>query len=174
LAERYAQAREIERVPVIVADGRTIHLSPGAHNRLEKAILDDFGEYHARGSILIYLGDTENKDVYVDRPSLETLGFDFSEHGKLPDVVLFEPNMAWLFLVEAVTSHGPMDAKRVTELRVILAGARAGLIFVSAFPTRGEYRKHQADISWETEVWIADEPTHLIHYDGHRFLGPYE
>lgn len=172
LVERYAQARAIERIPVTVS-GEIIELSPGAHNTLEKAILEDFAGYHARGSILVYLGDTENKDAYVDRASLESVGFDFSEHDKLPDVVLYEPNMTWLFLVEAVTSHGPMNPKRVHELRGLFANAHGGLIFVSAFPTRAEYRKHQADISWETEVWIAEEPTHLIHYDGERFLGPY-
>jgi hypothetical protein len=28
-------------------------------------------------------------------------------------------------------------------------------------------------ISWETEVWVADSPTHMIHFNGERFLGPY-
>jgi type II restriction enzyme len=172
LAEKYARARDLERVPVQV-NGRTLALSPGPHNQLERAIVEDFGEYHARGSLLLYLGDTANKDVHVDREGLESLGFDFSEHDKLPDVVLYDPNMGWLYLVEAVTSHGPMNAKRVEELRKLFGQARAGLIFVSAFPDRAEYRRHQADIDWETEVWIADEPTHLIHYNGDRFLGPY-
>jgi hypothetical protein len=27
---------------------------------------------------------------------------------------------------------------------------------------------------WETEVWVAGSPTHLIHFNGERFLGPYE
>jgi hypothetical protein len=34
--------------------------------------------------------------------------------------------------------------------------------------------KYLNDISWETEVWVADSPTHLIHFNGERFLGPYE
>lgn len=173
LVEKYAQARDMEKIPVEIL-GDVFELSPGAHNELEKAIVEDFAGYHARGSILLYLGDTAKKAAYVDRASLESLGFDFSEHDKLPDVVLYEPNMQWLFLVEAVTSHGPMDAKRVVELKKLFADTRAGLVYVSAFPNRAEYRKHQADISWETEVWIADEPTHLIHYNGDRFLGPHD
>ena len=92
LAEKYARARDLERVPVQV-NGRTLALSPGPHNQLERAIVEDFGEYHARGSLLLYLGDTANKDVHVDREGLESLGFDFSEHDKLPDVVLYDPNM---------------------------------------------------------------------------------
>ena len=39
----------------------------------------------------------------------------------------------------------------------------------SPLPTQ---RFHSA-IAWETEVWIADEPDHMIHYNGERFLGPY-
>lgn len=173
LAERYAQARDIAKIPVTIL-GEVFELSPGAHNELGRAIVEDFAGYHAPGSILLYLGDTAKKAAHVDRTSLEALGFDFSEHDKLPDVVLYEPNMQWLFLVEAVTSHGPMDAKRVVELKDLFGNTRAGLVFVSAFPNRAEYRKHQADISWETEVWIAEEPTHLIHYNGDRFLGPHD
>ncbi len=30
-----------------------------------------------------------------------------------------------------------------------------------------------AQIAWESEVWIAEEPMHMIHFNGERFLGPY-
>ncbi|MFS2517149.1 MULTISPECIES: BsuBI/PstI family type II restriction endonuclease [Parabacteroides] len=29
-----------------------------------------------------------------------------------------------------------------------------------------------ADIAWETEVWIAENPGHMIHFNGDRFIGP--
>ena len=79
-----------------------------------------------------------------------------------------------LLLVESVTSHGPVDAKRHNELAELFDGATPGLVYVTAFPNRVVMGKYLRDISWETEVWCADAPTHLIHFDGKRFLGPYE
>ena len=29
------------------------------------------------------------------------------------------------------------------------------------------------EISWETDVWLADSPTHLIHFDGEKYLDPH-
>jgi type II restriction enzyme len=50
----------------------------------------------------------------------------------------------------------------------------APVFHVTAFLTRNKFRKWAADIAWETEVWIAEAPDHLIHFDGKKFLGPYE
>jgi adenine-specific DNA-methyltransferase len=44
---------------------------------------------------------------------------------------------------------------------------------VTAFPDRVTFRKFAKDIAWETEVWIADNPDHMIHFNGDKFLGPY-
>ncbi len=101
------------------------------------------------------------------------LGIALDEHGKMPDVILFDRARRWLFLVEAVTSHGPIDGKRHDELRRLFGGANAGLVYVTAFLERKALQKDFANISWETEVWIAEAPSHLIHFDGERFLGPY-
>lgn len=105
---------------------------------------------------------------------LRTLGFPITEYDKLPDVIIYDEKRNWLFLVEAVTSHGPMSGKRVLELELMLAESRAGLIYVSAFPDMTEFRRHTTKIAWDTEVWIADLPEHMIHYNGDRFLGPGE
>jgi type II restriction enzyme len=100
------------------------------------------------------------------------LGLSASDHDNLPDVVLFDEARNWLFLIEAVTSHGPMSPKRVFEIEARLKGGKAGPVFVSAFPDMAEFRKHMKDIAWETEVWIAEIPDHMIHFNGDRFLGP--
>jgi hypothetical protein len=173
LAQRYAMDREQEMVPVVLPDGQTLTLSPGEHNDVERAVVEEFAPRFAPGSRLLYLGDTAEKAVFVDADRLAALGFDFDRHAKLPDVVLHDETRGWLLLIEAVTSHGPMNPKRVSELRLLFAGVALGLIFVSAFPNRAEYRKHQAEIAWETEVWLANEPSHLLHYNGDRFLGPH-
>ncbi len=92
----------------------------------------------------------------------------------MPDVVIHYLERDWLVLVEAVTSHGPVDAKRRGELAHLFAGARPGLVYVTAFLTRGDMVKYVGEISWATEVWVAESETHLIHFNGERFLGPYD
>ncbi len=109
-----------------------------------------------------------------DAPLLADLGVNLYSHGKMPDVVLYYADRHWLVLVEAVTSHGPVDGKRHTELTRLFIGAKAGLVYVTAFPNRAVMARYLGEIAWETEVWVADAPSHLIHFDGERFLGPYD
>jgi len=72
-----------------------------------------------------------------------------------------------------VTRAGPVDRKRRSELKDLFAGCKAGLVFVTAFANRKAMRSILTQLSWETEVWIAEDPDHLIHFNGERFLGPY-
>ncbi len=144
------------------------------HNRVQAAVVEEFAPRFAPGAILLYLGDTAKKSLHMDAGILAGLGIPITEHDKLPDIILYDKQRNWLFLVEVVTSHGPMTPKRVVELRVLLASCKARPIFVSAFPDFTEFRKHLRDIAWETEVWLAETPDHLIHYNGDRFLGPRE
>jgi type II restriction enzyme len=168
----YQTKRDIQRIPLKLADGNEIFLSPGTHNEVEVAVVTEFGSRFAKGSRLLYLGDTENKDVVFDGELLKKLGCKIIDHGKLPDVILYHEEKKWMFLVEAVASHGPMSQKRVNELKDIFGGAGLGLVFVSAFPDFGEFKRHAKEIAWDTEVWLADAPDHLIHYNGDRFVGP--
>ena len=174
LVAQYARAREQHRVPVQVAEGRSITLSPGDHSELIRAIVEDFAQRFAPGSALVYVGDTGEKMGYFDAVMLADLGVEVDTHGKMPDVVLFYGERNWLLLVEAVTSHGPVDGKRHAELMHLFKGSKAGLIYVTAFPSRALMGRYLGEIAWETEVWCADSPSHLIHFDGIRFLGPYE
>lgn len=156
-----------------IARGKKITLSPGEHSELIRAIIEDFGPRFAPGSVLIYAGDTGDKWGYFDAPLLAELGVDVDSHGKMPDVVLYIKEQNWLFLVESVTSHGPVDGKRHAELARLFDGSKAGLVYVTAFPDRATMSRYLGEIAWETEVWVADAPSHLIHFDGVRFLGPY-
>lgn len=173
LVGRYAREREMNLVPVKIGDGQTINLSPGGHSVLIRAIIEEFAPRFAPGSVLVYAGDTGDKMGYFDRDRLAALGVTVDNHGKMPDVVLHFVERNWLLLVESVTSHGPMDAKRHHELTALFSGSSAGLVYVTAFPTRAIFARYLAGIAWETEVWIADAPTHLVHFNGSRFLGPY-
>ena len=174
LAQRYAKERVQNLVPVQIAPRQEINISPGEHSLLIKAIVEDFAPRFAPGCVLVYVGDTGDKWGYFDEKLLSKLGVTVDSHGKMPDVVLFCPDKNWLLLVESVTSHGPVDAKRHAELAELFASASAGLVYVTAFPSRAVTARYLSEIAWETEVWVAEAPSHLIHFNGPRFLGPYE
>ena len=174
LAAKWARDREMRMIPVAVAPGREIALSPGAHSKLIKDILESFAPRFTPGAEVIYVGDTGDKVGYFEERRLAALGVTVDRHGKMPDVVLYFAEKQWLLLIESVTSHGPVDAKRHSELAALFTNANADLVYVTAFPSRLFMRRYLADISWETEVWSADAPSHLIHFDGERFLGPYQ
>jgi hypothetical protein len=173
LAELYAKERQQNLVPVKVAPGKSIKLSPGEHSKLIRAIIEDFAARFVPGAVLIYAGDTGEKWGYFDAPLLAKLGVTIEAHGKMPDVVLHYPKRNWLILVESVTSHGPVDGKRHAELAKLFRDSKAGIVYVTAFPNRAVMGRYLVEIAWETEVWVADAPSHLIHFNGERFLGPY-
>lgn len=173
LRDRYARRRTLNLVPVTIAPRKTIKLSPGKHSILIREIIEEFAPRFAPGSTLLYAGDTGAKWAYFDAPLLADLGVEVDSHGKMPDVVLHDTRRNWLLLVESVTSHGPVNPKRHGELASLFAGSTAGIVFVTAFPTRAMMSRHLGDIAWETEVWVAEAPSHLIHFNGERFLGPY-
>lgn len=174
LKKLYARERDMRRLPVQLANGQEIRLSPGGQNVLVKKILDDFCPLFTPGGRIVYVGDTQAKWAYFDSEALTVLGLEIEEHGKMPDVVVHHTEKNWLVLIEAVTSHGPVNPKRRRELKELFSKSTAGLVFVTAFLDRRAMLKYLNDISWETEVWVADSPTHLIHFNGERFLGPYE
>ncbi len=172
LKARYEKDRKLARIPVSMGSGTTLHLSPGRHNALSKAVIESFVPRFVPGAILVYVGDTGNKWAFYDKARLNSLGVTVDVHGKMPDVVLYCPDRNWLLLVESVTSHGPVDGKRHEELAALFAPSSAGLVYVTAFPNRRLMGRYLSEIAWETEVWCADSPSHMIHFNGERFLGP--
>jgi len=174
LLAKYARQRAQSRVPVRITREEEIALSPGQHSELIRAIIEEFAPRFAPGSLLIYVGDTGDKWGYFDEACLSELGVSIDSHGKMPDTVFYDVKRNWLLVVEAVTSHGPVDGKRHAELAGLFSEAKAGLVYVTAFPSRATMARYIGEIAWETEVWVAEAPSHLIHFDGERFLGPYD
>jgi type II restriction enzyme len=172
LIEIYLKAREQNIVPLKVADGTVYKLSPGKHNQLQAEIINEFGPRFAPGSKLVYLGDTAKKTVVLDQELIDTLHIPASEHGKFADVLLYDENKNWLFLIEAVTAHGPISPKRHFELEQLLTNCTVDKIYVTAFLDFATFKKFVNDIAWETEVWVAEIPSHMIHFNGDKFLGP--
>jgi len=173
LVEQYAMARNMEMIPLKLSDGTDLTLSPGAHSQLIKDIIVEFGPRFAPDAEVIYIGDTGAKEDHFRKERLAELGVTVDRKGKLPDVVLYWQARNWLLLIESVTSHGPVDGKRHGELAKLFANAKSGLVYVTAFPDRKVMAKYLMELSWETEVWVADAPTHMIHLNGDRFLGPH-
>jgi type II restriction enzyme len=172
LAKKYKKERKQILIPVKLSNGKTLKLSAGKHNEVQAAIVHNFAARFANGGSVLYLGDTAKKDLYVDTKMLGMLGVPVNQHSKLPDVIIYDPLKNWLFLIEAVTSHGPVSPKRIVELEELLKACTAGKIYVTAFPDFNEFKKHSNNIAWETEVWVVDSPDHMIHFNGDRFIGP--
>lgn len=174
LTDKYARERDMKRIPIQLGADHSISLSPGEHNLLAKAILEEFCPRFTPNGTVLYVGDTEDKMAYCDTCALAALGISVDQHGKMPDVIIHHTEKNWLVLIEAVTSHGPVSPKRHAELANLFSKSTAGLVYVTAFATRKALGKYLGNISWETEVWVAESPSHLIHFNGERFLGPYE
>lgn len=172
LSKKYKKERKQILIPVKLSNGKTLKLSSGKHNEVQAAIVHNFAARFANSGSVLYLGDTAKKDLYVDEKMLKELGIPVNQHSKLPDVIIYDHTKNWLFLIEAVTSHGPVSPKRVVELEEFLKNCKAGKIYVTAFPDFAEFKKHSNNIAWETEVWLADVPEHMIHFNGDRFMGP--
>jgi hypothetical protein len=172
LSEVYLKERDLIQIPVQLANGEVIKLSAGKHNEVQAAIVEQFAPRFANGGTLLYLGDTAKKDLFVDEKTLKELGIPIDQHSKLPDVVIYDTTRNWLFLIEAVTSHGPVSPKRIVELEEFLKNCKVGKVYVTAFPDMTEFKKHSNNIAWETEVWLMEVPDHMIHFNGDRFMGP--
>jgi len=171
---RYAAAATVREVLVRLPSGEQLSLSPGAHNELQGRIVESFIPAFDPLAEVLYCGDTRDKYLHINMVKLKELGIDITRksHTKLPDVVLYNENKDWLYLIEAVTSHGPIGKKRMHNLEEMLSHVNCGVIFVTAFLTKASFRKYADDIAWETEVWIAENPKHMIHFNGDRFMGP--
>lgn len=174
LKEKLYRTRNIEKVPISLPSGQKFELSAGQHNLLQKMIIEEFLPRYGKDCQILYLGDTANKYLYIDEKSLDELNFFKLDHKELPDILAYDSNKNWLFLIEAVHSSGSISEIRMMELLKLTKDCTADIIFVTAFLNRAEFRKWAADIAWETEVWIADNPDHLIHFNGDKFLGPYK
>ena len=171
LIDMYASKKKMTFMPVNI-NGTDFKFSPGKHNQLQKAIIEEFAPRFAQGSECLYVGDTIEKDLVKNVDKLKQLGFEITLHDKMPDVVLYNEDKDWIYFIESVTSVGPMDPKRILEIEEMTQNVCSGKVFVTAFLDFNTYKKFSSSLAWETEVWIADMPDHMIHLNGDKFLGP--
>ena len=174
LVELQREERRMAKIPVRMPSNQIEYINPGGQNKLIKAMVEEFCPRFIPGGRVLYIGDADNKTVHYNKELFSSLGINLDMHGKMPDLVVYQEDKNWLFLMEAVTSHGPVSAFRKKDLESLFGGSEAGIVYVSCFPDRRVLRSHLMDIAWETEVWLESDPTHMIHFNGSRFMGPYE
>ena len=167
----YASKKRQQKIPITI-NGKNFSFSTGKHNMLQKAIIEEFGPRFAPGSECLYVGDTTAKNLVKNEIKLQEIGMEITLHDKMPDVVFYSKEKDWLYFIEAVTSVGPMDNKRIVELNELTKKTTIGKIFVTAFLDFKTFKKFSEALAWDTEVWIADMPDHMIHLNGDKFLGP--
>ena len=171
LKDIYASMKQLQKMPVKI-NNQDFTFSPGKHNQLQKAIIEEFAPRFAPNSECLYVGDTIVKDLVKNVEKLNDLGFEITLHDKMPDVVLYREDKDWIYFIESVTSVGPMDPKRIIEIGQMTEKVTAGMIYVTAFLDFKTFKTFSEQLAWETEVWIADMPDHIIHLNGDKFMGP--
>jgi len=171
--EKLDTTRQIQQIPVTLPGGFELNLSPGEHNELQKAIIEELLPRYGYGAEVLYVGDTADKFLVLDRAKLNALNFFELCHGELPDIVAYSKSKNWLYLIEAVHSSGPISENRLLELKRLTKDCTADIVYITAFLDRAKFRSWAKDIAWETEVWIAETPDHLVHFNGEKFLGPH-
>ena len=174
LVELQREERKIHKIPVRMPSNEIAYINPGGQNKLIKSMVEEFCPRFAPGGQVLYIGDADSKTSNYNEELLSSLGINLDMHGKMPDLVVYQKDKNWLFLMEAVTTHGPVNPLRKKNLESLFGGSQAGIVYVSCFPNRQVLRSHLMDIAWETEVWLESDPTHMIHFNGSRFMGPYE
>lgn len=167
----YASKKNMALMPVHF-DGSVFNFSPGKHNELQKAILEEFAPRFAGYSECLYVGDSTDRDLVNNVSKMEQLGFNINVHNKMPDIILYRADKDWIYFIEAVASGGPISWKRREEIIKMTENVKSGRIFVSAFPDCDTFIKFAKDLAWETEVWLANSPNHMIHLNGNKFIGP--
>jgi hypothetical protein len=171
LVNIYASKKRMEKMPVKIND-QEFTFSPGKHNALQKAIIEEFAPRFAPHSECLYVGDTIKKDLVKNTEKLHQLGFEITQHDKMPDVILYCEDKKWIYFIESVTSVGPMDPKRIEEIKAMTRNVTVGKIFITAFLDFKTYKKFSDTLAWDTEIWLFCMPDHMIHMNGDRFMGP--
>lgn len=174
LVELQREERRMAKISVRMPSNEIAYINPGGQNKLIKSMVEEFCPRFAPGGQVLYIGDADSKTSNYNKELLSSLGINLDMHGKMPDLVVYQKDKNWLFLMEAVTTHGPVNPLRKKDLESLFGGSEAGIVYVSCFPNRQVLRSHLMDIAWETEVWLESDPTHMIHFNGSRFMGPYE
>lgn len=172
--ERINQIRDIPQITVRTVDGKEFQLKDGEHNLIQQQVITEFLPRFGYGATVLYCGDSDNKyGVINEKDKLEEIGIHDLSQGKLPDVVAYSEEKDWIYLIEAYHTSNPITPERKFELEEMVGENAEKCIFITAFQSNESYRSCTEELAWETEIWIATNPDHMIHRNGCRFMGPY-
>jgi hypothetical protein len=153
---------------------KKISLSPGKPNILIKKIIDDFCPRFTPDAEPLYIKDTGRNSAYFDKQGFSDIGIDIDDqNAKIPDVIVHYMEKDWLVIIGTAAAYGPINIRRKIELDELFKTSKIGIVYVTAFLDRKGMLQYFNEIAWETEVWVDGSPSHLIHFNGKRFLGPY-
>ena len=168
------ERKNMPTTPVVLPSGVTLGLSPSGQSELIKSVVEEMLPRFAPGCEIAFIDDTNHQLGVINQGILDQLGISVRAREKAPDIIAWDPKRGWLFLIEAASTHGPIDVTRKTELRKLFAMQWEKVVLVSTFPNRKIMQKYLSEIAWETEAWCADTPDHMMHFNGSRFMGPYQ
>lgn len=173
-AEYLKQTKTVERDYIMEYEGNYIALSKSEHNKLQKKILEQLVPLVSKGKPeLLYIGDAADRSLLQENDRLDELGIHvLSQSGNLPDIIIYDSQENCVIFIEAYHSTGPFTLDRVNAIKA-LCHCREGMeaAFITAFDTTTKMLKHYKEVAWDTEIWSADEPTHLVHKNGDKFIG---
>ncbi|MFC2496456.1 MAG: BsuBI/PstI family type II restriction endonuclease [Scardovia wiggsiae] len=167
------ERQNMPKTPVIMPSGSSIELSPSGQSVLIKSIVEEMLPRFAPSCNVIFIDDTDHKHGIVDTMLADKLNITLQAREKAPDVIAWDSKRDWLFLVEAASTHGPIDITRKIELHHLFANQWDKVVLISCFPNRRIMQKYLSLLAWETEAWCSDSPDHMVHLNGSRFMGPY-
>ncbi len=149
--------------------GSTILATDGL-GPLQLAVLEKFIPQFAPQAKVLFLRGSDDRPLIFVSGTLQRLEIPVGKLNKLPDVVLHLPRRRLLLLLEL---DKLISARRRVQLEQLLAACSARREYVSALSDWRAYSRHGNDVAWETHVWLAETPDHMIHCNGEKFLGPH-
>lgn len=172
--EYLKQTKSVERNYRAEYNGINIELKKSPHNKLQLQILKELLPLISEGKPeLLYIGDAVDRDLWQKDDRLKELGiYVLSGSGNLPDIIAYDSVNKRILFIEAFHSTGPFTIDRVNTIRNLCKcepGTEAA--FITAFDTTAKMLKNYKNVAWETDIWTAEEPTHLLHKNGDKFMG---
>jgi hypothetical protein len=101
LSELLARKRNIPKIPIVLSkDKPSIELSSGGHNQLQREVVEEFLPRFGHGCEVLYIGDALNRtNLHHEKDKLKELGFFVLAHDELPDIIAYDKQKNWLYLI---------------------------------------------------------------------------
>jgi hypothetical protein len=135
-------------------------------NRVLRAVLKKFQPRFVPHGRVVWGGTVSDETLQGPRRRFSALGLCWPPSPEIPDVVIHDRTRRWLVLVDVAGRRGQLTAKRCESLKQMFHGSGLQLVLVNAFVSRRELQEFFIDCPWWTSAWFADEPEHMIHFDG--------